>query len=199
MKKPAKYIPYILFLVSIPMTYFIGQFQFNKKIEKIWFHKEIIRVDVGENEFKVEAEYFYRNLSGENVILKAFAPFPSDKNHLPPVDITLCENNNIPILYEDGKNQINFYLIFKPLENKSVTLCYKQHVRDSRGRYILTTTKSWKKPMYEAYYYLGTPENVRTLTSSYPLDLACRGERNIYSFKRKSFLPEKEWDFSWSM
>ena len=196
-EKLKKSSPYIFIIFLFIIMHINNVSAFRKKVGKIRFYKEIISIYPEESEFRVIAKYFYRNLTKEKVILKAYAPFPIDKNHSYPHNITLRENGSLPVVYERKKKTIDFYMVFKPGEEKVLTLDYRQKTRKKQGRYILTTTSSWFKPMDEGYYYIYLPDGIPLKSSSYSTDLITKNDVSYYYFEKKNFMPPKDWDFEW--
>jgi len=197
-EKVRQSLPFLFILFLFLIIYMHNNNAYREKIGKIRFYKEIISICPEETEFRVIAVYFYRNLSQEEVILKALAPFPIDKNHSYPHDISLRENDGLPVVYDKKRKSIDFYLVFKPGEEKTLTLDYRQRVKTREGRYILTTTSSWFKPMDEGYYFLYPPEGSKLISSTYPVDLITKDDTGYYYFEKKNFMPPVEWDFAWT-
>ena len=159
------------------------------------FVEEQIDIYVNPSYIRVKGSYVYKNPFPFPVLQGLNIPFHVDADHAPPVSITAHELSPrlkvIPLRYLLGRHR--FDLNFKPLEQKVVEVSYRQQTPKQNARYILKTTQPWKLPLVKGIYKIHL-NGARLVNSNYPLD---RESRHVFEFRRKDFMPEKDWDFSW--
>jgi hypothetical protein len=184
-------------LVVIAIYFFSGYFT------PVRFDRERIEVRVESGLIQVTGLYHYRNSSRLPALLTLAVPFTIDTAHPAPVSVILAE------AAEDGRplgeiepsrwgGDLRFRLIFRPGEAKWIRVDYAQPTRVANGRYLLTTTQAWRRPIGRAEYLLHLPGNSELVSSSYALArLPATGPGRAYSFSKTSFLPTEEWDFAW--
>ena len=73
-----------------------------------------------------------------------------------------------------------------------VRALYSQRHNGTYGRYILTTTLDWGRPLRHAQFEL-TLESLDLVDSNYELTGDGKG---IWSFKRTGFMPDEDWLFT---
>jgi hypothetical protein len=184
-------------LVVIAIYFFSGYFT------PVHFDREKIEVRVERGLIQVTGLYHYRNSSRLPTLLTLAVPFPIDAAHPAPVDVVLAE------AAEDGRplaeiepsrwgRGLRFRLTFRPGEAKWIRLDYAQPTRVANGRYLLTTTQAWRRPIGRAEYLLHLPGNSQLVSSSYALaPVPAPGPGRTYAFSKTSFLPTEDWDFAW--
>ena len=196
-EKIKQMLPFIFIILLFVFLFFREQTAYREKVSAIRFYKETISIYPDESSFRVVAVYHYKNLTPQKVILKAMAPFPVNDNHSYPTEISLKEEENLPVIFERKRKSIEFYMVFQPGEEKTLTLDYRQAVKKREGRYILTTTSSWFKPLDVGYYYIYPPEGMKLKSSSYPVKLFNEKDRDFYYFGKTNFMPPTDWEFAW--
>jgi hypothetical protein len=184
-------------LVVIAIYFFSGYFT------PVRFDRERIEIRVQGGLIQVTGLYHYRNSSRLPTLLTLAVPFPIDAAHPAPVSVALAE------AAEDGRplgeidpsrwgRGVRFRLTFQPGEAKWIRLDYAQPTRVANGRYLLTTTQAWRRPIGRAEYLLHLPGSSQLVSSSYALaPVPAAGPWRTYTFSKTSFLPTENWDFAW--
>jgi hypothetical protein len=91
--------------------------------------------------------------------------------------------------------RLTFDLRFGAGEEVQVTVQYRQRAPARDGRYLLTTTRPWRRPLEAAVYTL-RGEDVARVWSNYGLERAAPG---LWTFERTQFMPPADWRFSWEV
>lgn len=186
-----------LSLLVIAIYFFSGYFT------PIRFDRERIEVRVERGLIQVTGLYHYSNSSRLPALLTLAVPFPIDAAHPAPESFSLCEategGRSLGEIAPKGwRDEVRFRLVFRPGEGKWIRLDYAQPTRVANGRYLLTTTQAWRRPIGRAEYLLHLPRNSELVFSSYPLGpVFTSGPGKTYSFSRTDFYPTEEWDFAW--
>ena len=180
-----------------------GIYFFSGRFTPVRFDRERIEVRVERGRIRVLGLYHYANRSRLPAVLALGTPFPVDRDHLPPETYSLSEAT------EDGRwlaeiypivrgGDVRIRLLFRPGEAKWIRLDYAQPTRVANGRYILTTTRAWRRPIANAFYILRLPHCFGLALSNYALtDSPASGRWKTYSFSKTDFYPDHDWEFAW--
>jgi hypothetical protein len=167
------------------------------------FDGERIDVEVTRQTIHVHGLYHYQNSSHLPALLTLATPFPVDPDHLTPDAIALAEVEEsgriVKSLELRGPQQApSVRLLFRPREAKWIQLDYWQATRMASGRYLLSTTRDWGRPIAQAAFRLLLPEGYRLLSTNYPVSTAPAASRcQAFTFSRTNFYPTQDWQFSW--
>ena len=180
-----------LFLCALILPFLAGLYPI------VRFPEEQIDIEVYHDHVWVEGTYVYRNPFPFPVVQGFSIPLPIDLGHPSPVMLSAEEispvKRLIPLRFIFGKYR--FQLAFSAKEDIIVTVRYYQFSPDKNAKYILTTTRSWNRPLEFGLYRL-IPKGVKIVSSSFPL--SCTKSNTLF-FQRNTFIPEVEWDFSWEV
>lgn len=184
-------------IATAGVVFFSGHFT------TVRFDRERIEVQIERGRIHVKGLYHYTNASGLPAVLTLGVPFPVDSNHPQPEWFALYESG------EDGRagaeivpvvrgSDVSFRLIFRPYEAKWILLEYSQPSHVPRGRYLLTTTRPWRRPIERADYVLRIPHESSLLSSNYPVtsEPAAAGWQ-AFTFSKTDFFPDRDWEFAW--
>lgn len=159
------------------------------------FPEETIEVFVHNGSIEVQATYIYKNPWSFPIEQGFSVPLPVDANHPMPAPLILTRiNNGEPVLIREWLTCRTFELHFQPKESVPVQLYYRQETPTRTATYILTSTRAWKRPLERAVYRLHCDEP-QTIKSNYPLE---RCGKSDWCWKRTNFMPERDWQISWS-
>jgi hypothetical protein len=178
-----------LILCLLPLPFLCGLYPI------VDFTEERIDVHVYRHEIVVDGFYLYRNRLPFPVHQGLSIPFPVDERHPPPrklrVRLLNAGQKEIGPLQFLGEQRITLRLD----ANGScvVHVQYRQQAPDGDARYILLTTRQWRKPLEKADYRMYT-HGVEIVSSNYELT---RNRQGYLEFKRENFLPGEDWFFSW--
>jgi hypothetical protein len=185
--------------IAVGAVYF-----FSGYFTSVRFDRERIEVRVTPGQIHISGLYHYANTSRLPAVLTLRVPFPVDSDHPQPEWFTLCDSS------EDGRegaeivpavrgSDVSFRLIFRPREAKWVRLDYVQPSRVNHGRYLLTTTQPWRRPIGRAEYVLRLSSDLTLLSSNYDVSLATPdGTWQDFTFSKTEFFPHHDWQFAWN-
>lgn len=160
------------------------------------FLKEKIRILVSRDEVVVNGTYYFQSNLQTNVSF--FYPFPLDSLHDYPYEISIEELDDGDVPFRGVNEGIVFNLSFDANETKVVLILYAQKIKTNNTRYILKTTKAWKKELKEAEFFINVPKSMENIKISYPPDeIHEKGNETIYIIKKENFMPEKDINISW--
>jgi hypothetical protein len=169
----------------------------------VLFIKETIAVSVlVPDTVEVRGDYFFTaaDSSLAAALTSLFYPFPVDSSGEYPCFIEV-KNARSGKAIEFGRQEqgIMFPVEARAGDTTAVTIVYKQRVKKNSGRYILTTTGTWGRPLVDSRYSVSVPNNVTLNYMSYECDsVASAGDRLIYQFFKKKFMPDRDLAFMWT-
>lgn len=161
------------------------------------FVRERIDIAVHPDEVRVEGRYVYRNPWPFPVTQGLSIPLPVDAAHPAPTEIGAARVAPAaePIPLRNLFGQTGLELQFRPREEVQIVVRYRQYAPTRDARYLLTTTRPWRRPLERAVYTL-TLDGVRLLRSNYALQPVSRG---VLGFDRTDFMPPEDWIFQWEV
>ena len=148
---------------------------------------------------EVTGEYFFTSSDGTGCKQRVIYPFPADSTVEFPCFIAVQKSDpplKIPFrLIEKG---ISFTVEVPKRDTVAITVTYRQRFGNKTGRYILTTTAYWSRPLSNGRYTLRVPINTTLTYLSYECDTVyTSGTSRIYSFFKKKFMPGRDLVFMW--
>jgi len=162
------------------------------------FDSEMIHVTVDPERITVDGIYRIYNPLPFPVSQWFYYPTPLGGG-LKPVDLLRVEE--LTVKPEDGQKVLEprvkggekYYWVTVPgRETLEVRALYSQRHNGSYGRYILTTTAGWGRPLRHAQFELKL-ESLDLVDSNYELT---GNENKTWSFKRTGFMPNEDWFFT---
>lgn len=162
------------------------------------FDSEVISVTVDPERITVDGVYRLYNPLPFPMPQRFFYPTPVGGG-LEPADELLIKR--LPVRSEDLGNILEpqvlgnrkYYLVHVPGRTTlEVRVYYSQRHNGNSGRYILTTTSGWGRPLQQANFEL-TLKSLDLGYSNYELTANRSG---TWFFKRTDFMPEEDWVFT---
>ena len=165
----------------------------------IRFVSEKIIVTVNEDDLYVEGFYHYYNPLPFPVTQGLSVPFPQGDGLL-PADLISVERISLEgegsssLLPVRVIKQTPYFELKAPSRKPvSIRVVYRQGHSKGIGRYLLTTTAPWRRPIQEGRYELWINSG-SLITSNYPVEPS--GDREgFYFFEKTNFWPEEDWIF----
>lgn len=181
----------LLLLTLLSVTSMAGSISFKR--ERI--EASIIACDA----FEIKGTYFFENSDSVKHGTSIYYPFPVDSIHTFPYSIELQRSDGkIDSSYVVAEKGIRWRMSVDARAIDSITVTYRQKIRSGQGRYILTTTKYWGKPLEHAAFTVAVPEGITLSYWSFSSDTLY--ERNgmlVYGAERTSFLPQQDMLMRW--
>ncbi len=201
-KKSNKYcIPELIRLIAAAI--FIIAICFALVLIKPWkpiirFDSEMIRVTVDPERITVDGLYRLYNPLPFPMVQHFFYPIP-EGGGLEPADQILIESSPDPRtagskhLTPVLKDDLKYYRVTVPGGGTlNIRAVYSQRHGGRYGRYILTTTGSWGRPLRRAKFELEL-DSVDFIDSNYELSGSNNG---ALTFQRSGFMPDEDWVFT---
>jgi hypothetical protein len=170
-------------------------------IAGIIFQKEsIVAVITACNTLEIQGTYYFLNNDTSTMSTVIYYPFPVDSSLLYPHYISVVRlSNHEKISYIQKQEGISWYQITPPGSTDSIQVTYRQKTRKTNGRYILTTTQDWQRPLEQAAFTVITPDNITLSYWSFQYDsVSMRNGRMYYYSFQKNFFPNSDMLLKWN-
>ncbi len=157
------------------------------------FTRERIDIRVAPGAINVEGRYFYRNPLPFPIVQGLSIPVPGAPEFAGAAKVSATDESHavaLPVAMIAGTPRLQIRLA--AFEEICVRVRYEQYASANRGRYILTTTRAWGRPLERGVYTLRA-DDAEITGSNYTLVAADPG----FMFERHQFMPAMDWQFSW--
>ncbi|HUI93663.1 MAG TPA: DUF4424 family protein [Chitinivibrionales bacterium] len=179
-----------IFLLLAPARNFAGNIDFVK--ENIFI--SLVLPDT----MCVKGEYFFASTDGSAIHTTVMYPFPVDSSINFPCLIRVRDKAG-PVAFQSNPGQAMILIPVSIAKNDTgkTTVVYRQKLKKNSGRYILTTTQTWRKPLGNSNYFITVPSHAILNFLSYESDsVFTRKDSTVYFFSKKVFMPTKDLVFS---
>ena len=163
----------------------------------VHFVRERIDIAVYPDEVRVVGRYVYRNPWPLPVVQGLSIPLPVDATHPAPTELAATRLFSAagPIPLRSILGRTTLELRFRAHEEVQIVVQYRQDAPTGDARYLLTTTRPWRRPLEHAVYAL-TLHDVHLAHSNYALRPDAQG---AFEFDRTDFMPPEDWKFQWEV
>ena len=157
------------------------------------FAREEIQMNVRPGAVEIAGMYHFTNTLSYPATAVIFYPFPLDSFHAYPDSVAIPGYE-----FERSDSGVSFKLRFRPQVEDSFLAYYRQPLRGRQARYIVTTTREWKRPIDQARFRITVPAGFKGVKLSYKPDATSHTDSTVtYSFTRRSFYPDKDVIVTW--
>ena len=156
------------------------------------FVEEYIDFEIDESHFYINGIYTFGNNSEKGIEQQILFPFAEKTDAIDSIRITnLSTVKNVS--FKKQERGVSFAFSLPPKETVELNIFYRQKVGKT-NTYIITSAKSWGKPLKRAVYTLKTPEEMKIASFSYPPDSQKQTASNkwLYLWDKENFTPELE-------
>lgn len=170
----------------------------------IAFDSEIVRLLVEEDSLRVEGTYRFLCRSTGPSTITLFFPYPED-SLLGAARTAVLEGRAPggawePLRFEEFPSGVRWFVPLDRGDTLEVRTVYRQALRSTYARYIVTSTQAWGRPLSHARFEVYLPEGAELERASFPfeLDRAAGGEP-FYSFATEQFMPDRDIVVEWRL
>lgn len=166
----------------------------------VLFVKETIAVAIlADDTVQVRGTYWFGAADSSMSETRLYYPFPIDTFSDYPFFIDIRDaSSSRAVTFARQEQGVSFSIAVKPEDTASVVVLYRQKVGNREGRYILTTTANWGRPLIDSRYSVSVPAKFTLTYMSYECDSISRtGKFRVYSFFKKQFMPDRDLYFRW--
>lgn len=159
------------------------------------FFRENLTFVLEDGMFSVSGEYFFSSSSLKPVRTILFYPVVDFEKSVSKKSIVVFDVKKerfVDIKKWDSRG-FAFPLYIGAGDTAVYHIEYSQALASDTARYILTSTKMWKKPLKEAFYRLVVRDGIWVRSFSFEPDTMYEvGNARVYEWKRSFFMPKKD-------
>jgi hypothetical protein len=166
----------------------------------IIFEKERIDASVVAcDTLEISGIYYFVNKDSAVRTARIYYPFPVDSFHDYPHSIRIIRlSKKRDTAYDVLPEGIGWTLSIAPGATDSIRVIYRQKIHHGQGRYILTTTELWNRPLDKADFTVTLPPRITLEYWSFQFDsLSENGGSITYFVRRRLFLPAGDMLMKW--
>jgi len=163
--------------------------------QELQFYREEIVFTIDSAFVRTDAVYYFCNVGDKALLTSLFYPFPENIINLIDSLVITESGSETAIPFRQSENGVFFPISLYPYGYSSYRVFYRQRLTKGHFRYILTSTSAWGRPLESASYELQMPLSFTLDSLSYRQDTChIRGDRWIYQWKKKDFLPDRDFE-----
>ena len=153
------------------------------------FIEEYIDFEIDKTYFYINGIYTFRNNSEKETRQTIYFPFAEEAEAVDSIRITnLNTVRNVP--FRKQKSGISFMFSLSPKDTVNLNIFYRQK-SGKTNTYIITSAKSWGKPLEKAVYTLKTPEEIKIESFSFAPDSQKQiDDKRLYLWEKENFTPD---------
>ena len=171
----------------------------------IIFDSEVIRISIPEED-SLEVDGLYRLVRrpSNRARIHLFYPYPRD-SLLGGARMLLLEGRATgrdrwsPLSYQERESSegSRWEIPLGPEDTLEVRAVYRQALKSTYARYIVTTTAAWDRPLRSARFEIRLPEGAEPLEFSFPFERTDEEGRPVWIFEARHFLPDRDITVTW--
>lgn len=162
------------------------------------FSAEKLSFTVNSKCVEMTGSYFFSNRTGKAINLPMVYPFRVNDRQAFPDLIHVRLANGRSLNFQRRDESIFFAVPLKNPERTEIVIYFRQPVSQPQFEYILTSTRSWQKPLESADFAIQVPLSQALTKLSFPYErIDTTGNFQTYHLHFETFYPEKNLIFSW--
>jgi hypothetical protein len=169
------------------------------------FHSEDVRLYVEPDSLRVEGTYWFVDAGKGGGPSALFYPYPADSLLGGARTLSLEARPagggawRAQHFTEMGRNLGARWLLTGDFgDTIEVHTIYRQALRASYARYVVTTTRAWAAPLSRAYFEIHLPPGVRPERFSFPFREVASPDGPYFVYEARDFLPDRDIVVQWS-
>jgi hypothetical protein len=165
--------------------------------QQIAFFAEDLRFSLSDSLFEVDGLYYFRNLTGSKISRPLFYPLPAEEAYGQIAYLMIVSaNDTTNSLLRQTDEGAMFRVEMNAFQEKAYHIRYGQKMKNSKAKYIVTTTQHWKQPFEWAQYRLSHPTSITLDSVSIAPDSVAKADGVIHCFwERDNFIPATDFYF----
>jgi hypothetical protein len=143
--------------------------------------------------FSINGIYSFHNGSDHPVNEHIVFPFADKTSGIDSIRIVNL-NTLEKVPFKRLESSISFEFSLQPKDTVDLNIYYRQKAT-TKNTYIITSTRTWSKPLETAVYSLTTPYELPVKSFSYTPDSSktVHGKR-VYMWEKHQFMPERDFE-----
>ena len=192
----------IVFVVTLGIGYLLFKAFSNDDVVEFKDEKIDIAIDK-DNSVNVTGIYNFRRTGKSIKTFQILYPFPNQKKY-GEIEIKSVTINGKKAKFHNFElkryNRISLDLTFDDSDECKLLICFKQKPQESSYKYILRSTRNWKKELEESQINISLPvsNELKCNYSDFVLSKNSNKVLSEYSMQKKQFYPNEDLLITWS-
>lgn len=167
------------------------------------FDSERIRLHIVRDSLEVRGTYYLLCVRPTNQDLALFYPFPSDSmlggSRMVSLEVRPNAGEFAPARWDliPGGRGVRWWMPPCAADTLIVESVYRQKLLGDYARYIVTTTRSWERPLRRARFEIHLPDSVTPTEFSFPFEKRTGHGAIWYAFEAEDFFPDRDIVVKW--
>lgn len=181
-----KYILHLLILIAVMASHTQAQ-------KPVTFFEEHIDFVLDSVSFSINGIYSFHNESRQPVNEHIVFPFADKTSGIDSIRIVnLNTFEKVPFIRLESS--VSFEFNMQPNDTVDLNIFYRQKP-STRNTYIVTSTRTWGKPLDTAVYSLTTPADLQVDSFSYIPDSVIKDHcKRVYKWEMHQFMPVRDFE-----
>lgn len=167
------------------------------------FDSEWIRLAILGDTLEVSGTYRFRCNYRSGAMMPLVYPFPMDSLLGGARMVSLrgaIDGGDLRPLPWDQNGEMGIRFLCPRCDGDTITIeaIYRQALTTSYGRYIVTSTRNWHRPLRHARFDLRLPAGAIPTEFSFPFAPREDASGPLYTFEADSFYPDRDIVFRWT-
>jgi hypothetical protein len=159
------------------------------------FVGEDVTITVAPTQAEVEGVYRFRNPAEDAQTRYPFARGPALGE---PDNVVVRDGEGQDVPFSWKRHDVAFEVTVPPRSEAEVSVSYEQPCRGGEFTYILTSTRSWRRPIERAAFAVEVPPQLAPIQGSYELEEVASREGVVrYELRREGFYPDVDLNLYW--
>ncbi len=147
---------------------------------------------------EMSGSYFFTNRAGQVVSLPIVYPFCVNAQQAFPDSIKITTADGRLLNFQRRGDYVSFAVPLAEKGRTEVVIYFRQPVNRPQFEYILTSTRSWRKPLDSADFSVIVPQSCSLTDLSLPfVQIDTTVDFCTYRLHFEEFYPDKNLKFSW--
>jgi len=162
------------------------------------FTAEKLTFTIRSNAVEMSGNYFFTNRTGQSVQMPVVYPFCVNDQQAFPDSVSVHLADGSPLTFRRRDNNLLFSVPLAEKGGTEIIIYFRQPVNQSRFEYILTSTRSWSKPLESADFLIQVPLTLNLTNLSFPYErIDTTGNFQVYHLHFEDFYPDRNLIFRW--
>jgi hypothetical protein len=147
---------------------------------------------------EMTGSYFFANRTGQSVQMPVIYPFCVNEQQAFPDSVSVHLTNGRQLNFQRRADNLLFSVPLGEEGQTEVIVYFRQPVSRSQFEYILTSTRSWSKPLESADFLIQVPLTQALTNLSFPYErIDTIGNFQVYHLHFEDFYPDRNLIFRW--
>jgi hypothetical protein len=168
------------------------------------FDSEVVRLFIEPDSLTVEGNYRLLCGASKTEFTALFYPYPEDSLLGAARTVSLeCRTpggawRSLEFVEVPGRRGARWKVPLNLGDTLEVRTVYRQSLLACYARYIVVTTRTWRRPLKEARFEIFLPEGASPVQFSFPFKLQASGECAFYMYEATDFMPDRDITVEWA-